>query len=90
MNDVVEKAIETFGEEMQTFIAIEEMAELMKELSKKMRGSTNKDSIIEEIADVYIVLNELMIMNGIDLNDVVNVMNSKLERLNERLKDESV
>lgn len=90
MDDVLKQAIDQYGKTLQTFVAIEEMSELIKELTKNMRGNDNHEAMVEEIADVYIVLEQVMIMNGIDLNEVVNMMNQKLERLKERLEHESV
>lgn len=39
--DVLKEAIRRHGRILQTFVAIEEMAELQKELSKDMRGENN-------------------------------------------------
>lgn len=89
MNYISEKAIKKYGETHQTFVAIEEMAELTKELTKHMRGEDNKPALIEEIADVYIMIEQVMFMNHIDLNDVVEKMHEKLNRLKERMDKES-
>ncbi len=52
----LEEAIEVYGEDLQKQVAIEEMAELTKEICKDFRGKDNREQIIEEIVDVYIVL----------------------------------
>ena len=44
----------------QVIVAIEELSELQKELCKSLRGDTNYDNIIEEIADVEIAEAELL------------------------------
>lgn len=90
MDDVLKQAIDRYGKTLQTFVAIEEMSELIKELTKNMRGNDNHEAMVEEIADVYIMLDQIQIMNGIDLNEVVTKMHEKLERLKERLEHESV
>ena len=90
MDDLLKQAIDRYGKTLQTFVAIEEMSELTKELVKNMRGSDNHESIVEELADVYIMLDQIQIMNGINLNEVVAKMHEKLERLKERLEHESV
>lgn len=79
-------AIKTYGKTIQTVVAIEEMSELIKELSKCLRGYESKGAITEEIADVYIMIDQVMMMYGIDLNEVVTVMSRKLERLKERME----
>lgn len=85
-NKSIEKmAIEKYGKELQTVVAIEELSELIKELTKNIRGKNNHDAIVEEIADVYIMLDQVMMMNDICLNEVVEKMNEKLNRLKERM-----
>lgn len=88
MNDISRKAIEKYGETIQTFVAIEEMSELTKELTKHMRGESNKQALTEEVADVYIMIEQVMYMNDISLNDVVEMMHEKLNRLKERMDKE--
>ena len=91
LKDVAKAVIEKYGKTMQTVIAIEEMSELTKELTKAIRGSENHDAIVEEVADVYIVLHEIQIMYDINLNEVFKEMEFKTERMKERLEeDESV
>ena len=86
---MIEKAaIDKYGKTLQTVVAIEEMSELIKELSKNMRGKDNHDAIAEEIADVYIMLDQIMIMNDIQLKEVVDKMSEKLERLRERMHED--
>ncbi len=65
--------LETWGEESQHTLAIEEMSELTKELCKlqryknsedKEKVSKIKENIIEEIADVLIVVKQLARIYG--------------------------
>lgn len=81
---VLEKAIETFGAEHQQLVAIEEMSELQKELCKQYRGFDNREHIAEEIADVEIVLNQLVMMFGCK-SEVDEIRAGKVERLWERI-----
>lgn len=93
IKEVQNAVIAKYGKEHQTFVAIEEMSELMKALTKNMRGEHNRQDIVEELADVYIVLDQVMMMHGIDLDEVVKKMNEKAKRMADRLegdKDESV
>lgn len=85
---ILEKAIETYGADLQKQVAIEEMAELTKEICKDFRGKGNKDNIIEEIADVSIMLAQLMIIYNIKPYELDDVKINKLVRLSERLKGE--
>lgn len=56
---ILKKAIETYGEEAQTLMFFEEVAELQKELCKNARGKKNTREIAEEIADVEIMLEQM-------------------------------
>lgn len=60
--ELLKKTIESFGVNHQIDIAIEEMAELTKELIKFKRGKSNKYEIQEEIADVRIMIEQLRII----------------------------
>lgn len=81
---LLQRAINVFGEEAQQKMAIEEMAELQKEICKLWRGFDNHKDLAEEIADVKIMLEQLEIM--FDLQPCVHYfMERKLERLKARL-----
>ena len=80
------KAIQKWGEETQLMVAVEEMAELTKEISKHYRGENNLDAISEEMADVYIMLAQMEIMLGNERN-VKHWFDYKLNRLKERVED---
>jgi NTP pyrophosphatase (non-canonical NTP hydrolase) len=85
---VIQKAIERYGADLQKQVAIEEMAELTKEICKDFRGKGNREHILEEIADVKIMLSQLLIMYDIKVWELNDVIVSKLTRLEERLKGE--
>lgn len=83
----LEKAIETNGVDMQLTVAVEELSELIKEICKNKRGRDNRDNIIEEMADCYIMLEQLAIIYGIRLNEIVAMMYSKMQRLENNLAE---
>ena len=60
--DVYQRAVHTYGETSRLILTIEEMSELTKELSKRMRGRNNMPAICEEMADVEIMLEQLKIV----------------------------
>ena len=77
-------AIRTFGIQSQVIVAIEELSELQKELTKFLRGDHDIDHISEEMADVYIMLDQLcMIFSNLD--SITEWKIKKLHRLAERL-----
>lgn len=87
MNDIeiMQKAIDTYGDETQSMVCMEEMAELTKELVKYWRGADNVEEIAEEIADVYITLCELQLIFGITDKTIRGYKECKLKRLRKSL-----
>ena len=83
-NEILLSALTKWGAGMQTVMVFEEMAELQKELCKSLRGKDNRGYIAEEIADVRIMLDQMMILH--DCAEDVNVWRKvKLGRLEKRL-----
>ena len=79
-------ALEAFGERAQMTMAIEEMSELAKELCKRCRGRDNVEAIAEEIADVEIMLQQMVMMFDC-AGQVETFRRYKLERLEKRIKE---
>ena len=60
VNSVLKRALQTWGEQPQMMMVVEEMSELMKEILKNVnRKKDNIAEIIEETADVEIMLEQL-------------------------------
>ena len=68
----------------QLIVAIEELSELQKELCKTLRGKLNIDNITEEMADVYIMLEQIKIYFDISQDEIDRVIQYKLDRTKER------
>ena len=79
------KAIDTWGVDMQLNIAVEEFAELTKEICKYKRGADNISNIVEEMADCYIMLEQMKVMFGLGSAIISDEMYKKIERLKVRL-----
>jgi hypothetical protein len=84
----IEKAIATYGVDMQLTVAVEEFSELIKEICKCKRGNDNIDGITEEMADCYIMLKQLEIIFDVDTGDIRHIINNKIDRLEKRLEEE--
>lgn len=78
---ILQKAIDTYGGEMQSIVAIEEMAELQKELTKALRGNLNIGGLVEEMADVAIMYRQLLMIYNIDTDKLQKQIEAKLLRL---------
>lgn len=87
--EIMRSAIRKNGKAMQTVVAIEELSELQKELSKFIRGKGDRENLIEEVADVLIMITQIQLMYHIPDDEVEKVMHFKLNRLKERMQDES-
>ena len=85
-DEICRAALETFGAGLQVMMAIEEMSELTKELCKNGRGQENTTHIAEEIADVEIMLQQMVML--FDCAEQVETFRRyKLERLAGRIKE---
>ena len=67
---VYDAALGKWGQKMQCTVAIEEMSEVIKEITKSMRGELHREHLAEEIADAKIMLEQLVLM--FDVNDSVD------------------
>jgi NTP pyrophosphatase (non-canonical NTP hydrolase) len=84
-----ERAIETYGKDMQLNVAIEELSELIKEICKHKRGRDNRENIIEELCDCYIMMEQIEIIFDISGEELVEMYTDKLNRLEKRLAERS-
>ena len=85
---VLEENIRENGVAFETVIAMEECAELIQAISKVKRYGfvgEYKDNLIEEIADVNIVVLELMMLFDISNDDIAEFIDSKIQRIKKRL-----
>ena len=87
VNPVLKRALHTWGEQAQMMMVVEEMSELMKEILKNVnRGKDNLDEIIEETADVEIMLEQLK--ENYQIADKVEAYKSEKIKLIERRLDD--
>lgn len=91
---VMKKSIEKNGKVKQSVIAMEECSELIKAISKMIRYSSDEDSVcmykedlIEEMADVYIILDELKMMYDVLEFDIEQMIKQKIDREEGRICD---
>lgn len=77
-------ALDTWGPDAQTLMVMEEMSELQKELCKHARGKDNLEAIVEEIADVQIMLEQMMVLYDCN-RGVKDYKEIKVARLASRL-----
>lgn len=85
--DLYQRALKTWGKEPQMMQVIEEMSELIKEIIKNInRNKNNIDELIEETADVEIMLGQLKVCYDIE-QEVATYKSQKIEKICKRLDD---
>lgn len=83
---ILEGALSHFGYDAQMVKAIEELGELTVELARHRNGADNFDAVREELADAFVMLNQMELIFG----DVTEIEAAKLERLARMIGDVSV
>lgn len=95
---IIEETMNRYGIERQSLVAMEELAELQKAISKLVRNPEERTkplefkglrhNLIEEMADVLICMDQLIEyyqIQGIEIQDTIQ---AKQERQAKRLKEE--
>lgn len=80
-----------YGMKAQSMQACEECAELIQAVSKLTRGVTEMRilALVEEIADVRIMMSQLMQLYGIHEAEVVALVEEKMKRQLARIREAS-
>ena len=88
----IETIAETYGFDNQSRQLIEEMAELTQAINKAWRMGNDFDNLLvqkrnikEEIADVYIMLEQMKYLLNIYEDDIETIINRKILRQLERI-----
>lgn len=83
INSVCEKLLDKYGEK-QLIIGIEELSELIKAITKALRGNFDIENITEEVADVFIIIEQLKLYFNIGENELNEVIEFKINRTKEK------
>lgn len=96
MLKLLETAQATYGYANQVVVAIEELCELGAILSKYPRYDFHddalaaiRDQVIEETADVYIMLQHIQMIFGIQPHELNEMMDKKLNRLKRWMENDN-
>lgn len=83
---VYDAALGKYGAKMQATVAIEEMSEVIKEITKMLRGKLDREHMAEEIADATIMLEQMTQM--LNINDSVSSwMDYKIAALKRKVEN---
>jgi len=84
--EIFARALKAQGIEREAMQALEEMAELTKEILKNIiRKKDNRDCIAEELADVYVTLEQVRRMYGFSEEEIQKIADEKIDMLGKRL-----
>ena len=83
---IYSEALYKYGAQMQETVCIEELSELQKALCKHIRGNGSMTDISEEIADVQIMLAQMVMLFGLE-SSVEKWRDIKLARLRDRMSE---
>jgi len=85
--EILQDAVDLWGSESQICMAAEEAGELITALMKfgRRRNGTTAEEVIDEIADVYVMLKQLELI--FDDERIKDRYQYKLRRLKERIYD---
>lgn len=96
--EIRDKTLERYGIEKQSLVAMEELAELQKAISKLIRNPEEKTeplrfkwlrhNLIEEMADVLICMDQLIEFYEVKHYELQEIIQAKQKRQAERLEEE--
>lgn len=84
---LAQAALSTFGAERQVRKFSEEMAELQEAVCKTLDGKDKPSHVAEEIADVRVMMEQLMELFCISEIEVQEIMDNKKARLAEKIRE---
>ena len=86
--DIYNLALNKFGMKKQIVKCIEELSEMQKELCKYFLRQGSIEKIIEEVADVEIMLEQMKLGLDITPEDLDEAKDEKLSRLSRWMREE--
>lgn len=95
---IINETLDRYGIERQSLVAMEELSELQKAISKLVRNPEERTkplefkglrhNLIEEMADVLICMDQLIVFYKIKQKDIQELIQAKQERQAKRLEEE--
>lgn len=82
--DFTFEKIREYGSDNQLIVAIEELSELQKEITKHIRRKGLRENLIEEFADVQLMLLQIKVLFKIGDNEIENAIRYKMNREREK------
>ena len=83
---IIRNSIKKYPWKLKCTVAMEEFAELQQQVSKQIRGYSDKLGLLEEIADAYICLSFLESIFDVKPEDLQKAIDVKLQRERENCR----
>lgn len=83
---IYQKTLDKWGREAQFDQAVEECAELIAVLKHWRRGKVNEEQVVDELADVWLMVGQLVYMFG--EQRVASAVEQKVDKLEKLLDQE--
>ena len=80
---IYETAIVKWGEHAQKMMAVGECGEFLSEIGREVQGRSSPEKMIDEIADVMIMMNQMAMLYG--ENEVKERIKVKIDRVKTKL-----
>jgi NTP pyrophosphatase (non-canonical NTP hydrolase) len=78
-------ALKCWGEDFQKSMFHEEIGEVLTAMSHEKRGRCGKEAVLEELADLQIMLNQMVVLYGTDA-EFQRIFDVKIHRLIGRIE----
>lgn len=87
--ELLREAVELWGQDAQLFIVAEELAELIQAISKWKRYGTDKEKkwVTDEIADVFLMIMQVIFMLDINMENIRESIYLKQEIIREKVQN---
>ena len=80
-------SINLHGPTLKKVIAMEEMGELIQQLSKNLRKEGRREDLIEEMADVLLMLRTVQLVEDISDEEIQMIIDDKTKR--QQMRDQA-
>ncbi len=84
----IKKILRFYGDTHQKHKAVEELNELTVELKEDLESTGSIDNILQETADVYVMLEQIACIYGFTMQEILEVAQIKIDRQLDRIEKE--
>lgn len=87
MTSRYQQALDKWGSDTQSLKAVEELIELALTLLHNRYNKTDRNDVLSELADVTIMCNQVMLIFDISIDELQEMVTTKLAKLDKALSN---